>query len=85
MAIRMREGGLKADEKLIVKALLAEGMRNQDIQALVNTGRRATINSARITGVKHDGNIKPATPDEVSFYKKRKQSYDWQTRTEPLR
>ena len=79
MAIRRREGGLKTDEKRIVKALLAEGMRNQDIQALVNTGRRATVNSARITGVKHDANIKPATPDELSFYKKRKQSYDWQT------
>jgi hypothetical protein len=79
MAIRRREGGLKGDEKRIVKALLAEGMRNQDIQALVNTGRSATINSARITGVKKDGNIKPATADEVSFYKKKKQSYDWHT------
>ena len=79
MAIRRREGGLKGDEKRIVKALLAEGMRNQDIQALVNTGRSATINSARIAGVKKDGNIKPATADEVSFYKKKKQSYDWHT------
>ena len=34
MAIRRREGGLKGDEKRIVKALLAGGMRNQDIQAL---------------------------------------------------
>ncbi len=48
MAIRSKEGGLKPDEKRIVKALLAEGMRNRDIQALVNTGRGATINSARI-------------------------------------
>ena len=39
----------------------------------------ATINSARITGVKKDDNIKPASSDEVAFYKKRKESYDWNT------
>jgi hypothetical protein len=79
MTIRKQGGGLTADEKRIVKALLEEGMRNQDIQALVNTGRDPTINGARITGVKQDTNIKPATADEVSFYKKRKQSFDWHT------
>jgi hypothetical protein len=79
VAVRKREGGLTADEKRIVKALLEEGWRNQDIQALVNTGRGATVNSARITGVKHDGSIKPASEENVSFYKKRKHSFDWQT------
>jgi hypothetical protein len=79
MAIRSKEGGLKAEEKRIVKALLAEGMRNQDIQALVNIGRRATINSARITGVKHNQNITLASADEVEFYRKKKQSYNWNT------
>jgi Protein of unknown function (DUF3644) len=79
MAIRRREGGLTNDEKRIVKALLAERWRNQDIQALVNTGRNATINSARITGVKHDNGIQPASADDVAFYKKRKEAYDWNT------
>jgi hypothetical protein len=79
MNARKRAGGLIGEEKRIVKALLASGMRNQDIQALVNRGRDATINSARITGVKHDHSIKPASEDEVLFYKKRKRSYDWQT------
>jgi hypothetical protein len=76
---RKREGGLSADEKRIVKALLADGWRNQDIQALVNIGRSATINSARITGVKADASIKPASPEEANFYKKKKGSFDWQT------
>ena len=71
MTTRKREGALSADEKKLVKALLAEGMRNQDIQALVNTGRDATVNSARITGVKKDDTIKSATGDEVAFYKKK--------------
>jgi Protein of unknown function (DUF3644) len=79
MAKHQRGGGLTSDEKRIVKALLAQGMRNQDIQALVNIGRNATINSARITGVKHDDHIKLATIDEVEFYKKRKRSFDWHT------
>jgi hypothetical protein len=60
MAARKRGGGLTADEKRIVKALLNEGWRNQDIQALVNEGRQATINSARITGVKQDAAVVPA-------------------------
>ena len=79
MNTRRREGGLTGEEKRIVKALLAAGMRNQDIQALVNTGRDATINGARITGVKRDQSVRPASEDEVLFYKKKKQSYDWQT------
>jgi Domain of unknown function (DUF3644) len=79
MATRKREGGLTVEEQRIVKALLTEGWRNQDIQALVNIGRSATINSARITGVKANTNVKPASADEVAFYKKKKQAFDWQT------
>lgn len=52
MAGRKREGALTKNEKRIVKALLNAKWRNQDIQALVNVGRAATINSARITEVK---------------------------------
>jgi len=52
MISRKKEGSLTNDEKQIVKALLAEGNRNQDIQALINIGRHATVNSARITEVK---------------------------------
>ena len=84
MAIYKKEGGLSNEEKRIVKALLADGWRNQDIQALVNTGRVATINSARITGVKKDDNIKPATHEEVAFYKKRKEFVRLEHRTQPL-
>jgi hypothetical protein len=79
MAVRKKEGGLTALEKRVVKALLEKGWRNQDIQALVNIGRKATINSARITGVKKDTSIKPASDDDVAFYTKKKRSFDWQT------
>ncbi|MCY4239257.1 MAG: DUF3644 domain-containing protein [Rhodospirillaceae bacterium] len=79
MAGRKREGALTKDEKRIVKALLAQGWRNQDIQALVNIGRKATINSARITGVKQDTKQKAATNDEVAFFEIKKRSFDPKT------
>jgi hypothetical protein len=48
MAGRKREGALSKDEKKIVKALLGKGWRNQDIQALLNIGRGATVITQRV-------------------------------------
>lgn len=67
---------MTADEKRIVKALIGRGWRLQDIQALVNHHRSATINSARLTEVKQDKHITPATDDQVAFYQIKKRSYD---------
>ena len=74
-----REGALSRDEKKIVKALLAKGRRNQDIQALVNIGRQATVNSARITEVKKDQRQQLADDDEVAFFEIKKHSFDGKT------
>lgn len=74
-----REGALTKEEKKIVKALLGKGSRNQDIQALVNIGRSATINSARITEVKKDQNQKAASDNEVAFFEIKKRSFDPKT------
>lgn len=79
MAARSKDGALTAAEKKIVKALLSKGWRNQDIQALVNHERTATINSARITGVKQDKNQKAASDEEVEFFQIKKRSFDPQT------
>jgi hypothetical protein len=76
---RRPQGALTAEEKHIVKGLLEAGERNQDIQALVNTGRSATINSGRITEVKQDDAIVPASSEELDFYRARKRSFDPQT------
>ncbi len=76
MVSRKREGALTKDEKRIVKALLTKGWRNQDIQALVNVGRPATINSARVTEVKKNKRQKAATDDQVAFYQIKKRSID---------
>ena len=79
MVKRNREGGLTDSEKRIVKALLKKGARNQDIQALINLGRHVTVNSARITGVKKNDEIKPASDDEISFFEYKKRSFDPKT------
>lgn len=67
---------LTDEEKRVVKALLADGMRNQDIHALINYMRPATINFGRITGVKKDSTISPASTAEVAFFKRKKHSFD---------
>lgn len=67
---------LTDEEKRVVKALLAEGMRNQDIHALINYERSATVNFGRIAGVKKNDKITPASPEEVSFFKRKKYSFD---------
>ncbi|MXP25655.1 hypothetical protein GRI39_06320 [Altererythrobacter indicus] len=79
MVTRNKNGALTQLERSIVKALLAEGWRNQDIQALVNVGRNATINGARITEVKNDDGIRCSDEEEVEFFKIKKNSYDYKT------
>ena len=79
MAGRRREGALSKDEKRAVKAMLNKGWRNQDIQALLNIGRAATVNSARITEVKKDANQKAAPDGEVAFFQIKKRSFDPKT------
>ncbi|WP_404426122.1 DUF3644 domain-containing protein [Thalassospira australica] len=76
MVQKKKEGALTAEEKPIVKALLKRGWRNQDIQHLLNRERIATINSARITEVKKNSELKPASDDAVDFFIVKKNAYD---------
>ena len=78
VAKKNKNVSLTDDEKQIVKALLAKvgAIKNK---ALVNTGRRATINSGRITGVKKNAEQELASEDEVAFFELKKRSYDPQT------
>jgi hypothetical protein len=80
MSVRKKEGALTAEEKRVVKALILRGWRHQDIQALVNIGRVATINSGRISEMKQDKHVTPAADDQVAFYQLRKNSYDPSTK-----
>src|SRR5690606_12028206 len=70
---------LTPEERRVAKALLAKKWRNQDIQALINIGRKATINSGRITGVKKSAEQEIASEEEVTLFLLKKRSYDQQT------
>lgn len=77
--MRKPEGALTKEEIAVAKALLAKGWRNQDIQAQINIGRKATINSARITEAKRNKSVIIADDTTVEFYIKKKQPYDVKT------
>ena len=62
---------LTDEEKRVIKALIADGMRNQDIHTLINYERKATINFGRIAGIKKNALISPASAEEVAFFKKK--------------
>ena len=79
MVVRNRDGSLTADEKPVVKALLKQGWRNQDLQAFLNVGRKATVNSARITEVKQSGDIAPALDEVVKHFIAKKRAFDQRT------
>lgn len=76
MALRPSSGGLTSEEKRVVKRLLARKWRNQDIQALINTGRPVTVNSARTTEVKQNDKQRLASEEETDFFILKKRSFD---------
>lgn len=63
-------------EKSVIKALLVAGWRNQDIQVLINTGRPASINFGRISTIKGDDTIIPASNEQVEAFKQKKLLFD---------
>ena len=74
-----KRASLTTQEKRIIKALIAKGWKNQDINAWINVGRHATVNFGRISGVKKDANQQAASDDEVAFFQLHRQAYEPQT------
>ena len=71
-------------EKSIIKALINDGWRNQDIQALINTGRPAAINFGRISGIKKNNTIAASSKKQVESFKHKKLLFDHQTGLCPI-
>lgn len=71
-------------EKSVIKALLNEGWRNQDIQALINTGRPASVNFGRISGIKANATIALATKQQVEAFRRKKLLFDHATGLCPI-
>jgi hypothetical protein len=75
---------LTMQEKQVVKALLNKGERNQDIHALINTGREPTVNFGRISTIKKS-KIQPASDAEVAKFKFERSLSDLKTGLAPFR
>ena len=71
-------------EKSVIKTLLNEGWRNQDIQVLINTGRPASINFGRISTIKEDDDILPASKQQVEAFQQKKLLFDHLTGLCPI-
>jgi hypothetical protein len=67
---------LTDNERAIIKALLNDGWRNQDIQVLINTGRPASMNFGRIAEIKNDPMIQPASKQKVDLFRDKKLRFD---------
>lgn len=79
MAHRKPEGRLTDEERRIVKGLILRGWRNQDIQDIINRGRKTTINNARVTEIKQNQYQKSSSDSELDFFLRKKRSFDFRT------
>lgn len=84
MAKAPSKSTLTSIEKAVIKALLNDGWRNQDVQALINTGRPASINFGRISSIKVKDSIVPAKKQQVEAFRQKKLMFDHVTGLCPL-
>lgn len=70
-------------EKKIAKALKNKNVREQDILYLLNIGRKSTLNSGRLSEIDWD-TIQPCSDDELKFFEKKQQSWDFSTGLNPF-
>lgn len=83
---KTRDGGLSKKEMMLAKGLLKRGYIAQDITFLMTLGRKATINSGRISPkMKDDPNIPDVTDSEIDKYLKIQASYDGSTLLNPFK
>jgi hypothetical protein len=84
MAKALSKPTLTATEKAVIKALLNDGWRGQDVQALINVGRAASVNSGRISAIKADNSIAPASKKQVQAFRQKKLLFDHVTGLCPI-
>lgn len=78
-----RSGRLNEIERRIVKYLLNQGWRNQDILALINSERPATVNPGRVAETKKNIGQPAAIKSEFDRYLRFKRSFDLKTGLNP--
>jgi hypothetical protein len=79
----MRTPALTDFERRIAKRLLNDGHAYQDVQQLINTGRKPTINPGRLGGWK-GWLVESASDDEVTRYRYQKSLVDLKSGLSPI-
>lgn len=79
----MRTPALTDFERRIAKRLLNDGHTYQDVQQLINTGRKPTINPGRLGSWK-DWLVESASDDEVTRYRYQKSLVDLKSGLSPI-
>lgn len=82
---KSKGGGLTKEEKPLVKGLLNMGYSSQDIVHIVNQGRPATINLARVTEVNQSKTLQAASEKQIRHFLKVQSAYDPQTLLNPYK
>ncbi|RIJ23639.1 hypothetical protein D1224_05095 [Henriciella barbarensis] len=79
----MKTPSLTENEKRIVKRLIADGERNQDVHHLINIGRTPTVNFGRLSK-SQEWDIEPASDDEIARFRYEKSLVDLKTGLSPM-
>lgn len=79
----MKTPALTPFERQVVKRLLSDGQSYQDVQQLINTGRRPTINPGRFAGWQ-GWEIQPASDTEIARYRYEKSLVDLRSGLSPI-
>jgi hypothetical protein len=79
----MKTASLTEIEKRIAKKLLGEGETYQDVQQIINTGRKPSINPGRLAGWK-EWLIDPASDDEIARFRYEKSLVDLKSGLSPI-
>ena len=79
MVKKSKNSSLTDEEKRVAKSLILHQVPQQDIQYLLNFGRKKTINNGRISEISSDPNQEAASESEVEYFKLKKQHFNPQT------
>lgn len=79
----MKTASLTHFEKRIVKRLIIDGEKGQDVHHLVNIGRRPIVNFGRLSGAK-DWEVDAATDKEIKRFRYEKSLTDQRTGLSPF-
>lgn len=77
--MKNKNNSLTDEEKKVAKALILQQVPQQNIQYLLNIGRKKIINNGRISEISSNPDQEAASESEVKYFKLKKQHFDPKT------